>query len=76
LEEHVASIFRVEAEKETSVKAGDKQSFFAVYSSTMKMEAACSSETSVDIQRTTLRYIPDGILHNYRCENLKSYIHL
>jgi hypothetical protein len=38
------------------------------------MEAICSSETSVDIQRTTRRYIPeDGILHNHRCEKLKSY---
>jgi hypothetical protein len=39
------------------------------------MEAICSSETSVDTQRTTLRYIPeDGTLHNHRCENLKSDI--
>jgi hypothetical protein len=28
------------------------------YYSTMKMRAICSSETSVDIQQTTLRYIP------------------
>jgi hypothetical protein len=42
--------------------------------STLKMEAICSSETSVDTQRTTRRYIPeDGTLHNHRCENLKSY---
>jgi hypothetical protein len=34
----------------------------------------CSSETSVDTQRTTRLYIPeDGTLHNHRCENLKSY---
>jgi hypothetical protein len=33
----------------------------------MKMEAVCSSETSVDSQRTTRRYIPeDGTLQNYR----------
>jgi hypothetical protein len=39
------------------------------------MEAICSSETSVDTQRTTRSYIPeDGTLHNNRCENLKSYI--
>jgi hypothetical protein len=38
------------------------------------MEATCSSETWVDTQRTTRRYIPeDGTLHNHRCENLKSY---
>jgi hypothetical protein len=38
------------------------------------MEAIFSSETSVEIQRTTRRHIPeDDTLHNYRCENLKSY---
>jgi hypothetical protein len=37
------------------------------------MEAICFSETSVDFQRTTQRYIPeDGTLHNHRSENLKS----
>jgi hypothetical protein len=41
------------------------------------MEARCSSETSVDFQRTTRRYVAqDIILHNHRCENLKSYIKL
>jgi hypothetical protein len=45
------------------------------YFSTLKMEAACSSETPVDFQRTTWRYIPeDRTLHNHRCENLKSLI--
>jgi hypothetical protein len=39
-----------------------------------EMEATCSSETSVDIQCTTLRYIPeDSTLHNDRRENLKFY---
>jgi hypothetical protein len=34
-----------------------------------------SSETSVDFQRTTWRYVPEDItLHNQNCENLKSYI--
>jgi hypothetical protein len=46
----------------------------SAYSSTMKMEAIFSSETSGDFQRTTRRYIPeDRALHNHRCENLKSY---
>jgi hypothetical protein len=41
----------------------------------LKMEAICSSETSIDIQRTTRRYSPEvSTLHNHRCENLKSYI--
>jgi hypothetical protein len=44
------------------------------HEATLKMEATCSSETSVDFQRTTRCYIPeDRTLHNHRCENLKSY---
>jgi hypothetical protein len=40
-----------------------------------KMEAICSSETSVASQQTTRRHIPeDDTLHNHRCETLKSYI--
>jgi hypothetical protein len=43
-------------------------------SSTLKMEAISSSETSVDTQRTTRRHIPeDDTLQNQRCENVKSY---
>jgi hypothetical protein len=30
-----------------------------IYSSVLKMEATCSSETSVEFQRTTRRYIPE-----------------
>jgi hypothetical protein len=42
--------------------------------STLKMEAICSSETSVDTKRTTWRYIPEvDTLHNHRSKNLKSY---
>jgi hypothetical protein len=65
--------------------------FFALvsclaHSSTLKIEATCSSETSVVFQRTffpkcrlifrqtTRRYSQeDRNLHNHRCENLKSY---
>jgi hypothetical protein len=44
------------------------------YSSTLKMEAICSFETSVGFQRTTRRYIPeDRTLYNRRRENLRSY---
>jgi hypothetical protein len=40
----------------------------------MKLEAICSSETSVEFQRTTQHYIPeDRTLHNNRCKDLKSY---
>jgi hypothetical protein len=39
------------------------------------MDAMCSSETSVDTEWTTWRYIPDdNIIHDHRSENLKSYI--
>jgi hypothetical protein len=45
-----------------------------IVSSTLKMEATCSSETSVASQQTTWCHIPeDDTLHNHRCENLKSY---
>jgi hypothetical protein len=37
---------------------------FELTSSTLKMEAICSSETSVETQRTTRRHIPeDDTLH-------------
>jgi hypothetical protein len=63
-EEHVASIFRVKdyTKQETSVKDDGKQSSAyssLTYSSTIKMDGACSSEKSVDFQRTTRRYIPE-----------------
>jgi hypothetical protein len=42
---------------------------------TLKMEATCSSETSVNFHRATWRYIPeDRTLHNHRCENHRPYI--
>jgi hypothetical protein len=46
-----------------------------LFSSTLKMEAICSSETSFATQQTTRRHFPeDNTLHNHRCEDLKSYI--
>jgi hypothetical protein len=61
-EEHVASIFR----------------FLALaYSSTLKMEATCSSEMSVDFQWATQHYIPeDRTLHDHDCVNLRSKMDL
>jgi hypothetical protein len=39
------------------------------------MEAPCSSETSVDYQRITGRYIPeDRTVHNHVCENFRSHL--
>jgi hypothetical protein len=47
--------------------------FCLACSSTLKLET-CSSKTSLDFQRTTQRCTPEHrTLHNYRCENLKSY---
>jgi hypothetical protein len=44
------------------------------YSSTIKMQATCSSLIYVDFQWTTWRYIPENrIIHNHRSESLKSY---
>jgi hypothetical protein len=44
------------------------------YSSSLKMETICSSETSVDLQRTVQRYIPENSTHlKDWCHNLKSY---
>jgi hypothetical protein len=44
-----------------------------VYSSTLKMDATGSSETSIDFHRSIRRYITeDRILRNHRCENLIS----
>jgi hypothetical protein len=53
-EEHITSIFRVKeyAEQETILKQ--------VASRAQNMEGICSSETSVHIQRTTRRYIPEN----------------
>jgi hypothetical protein len=46
----------------------------AVIKRNLKIKVIYSSETSVDFQQTTRRYIPeDGTLYNHRCENLTSY---
>jgi hypothetical protein len=45
------------------------------YSSTLKMEATCFSEMSVDIQGTTRRHNPEyQTFRNRWCENFKPYI--
>jgi hypothetical protein len=43
----------------------------------LKMEARCSPETSVDFQRITRRYIPeDRSRHTHLCGVLKLYIYV
>jgi hypothetical protein len=40
----------------------------SAYSFTLKTKVTCSSEASVDLQRTTPRYITeDRIIHNLQC---------
>jgi hypothetical protein len=73
-EEHIASIFRVEKSASCRLHppayAGSSLADF----SALKMDAICSSETSVHT-RSARRHIPeDGILHSHRRGNLKSYI--
>jgi hypothetical protein len=53
-----------------------KQSLISclAYSSNLKIETTCSSEMSVDFQRTKRRYFPeDRTLYNGPYENLESY---
>jgi hypothetical protein len=51
--------------------------WFLAYSSTLKIEAKYSTETSVDFERNTWRYIPEDIvLRNHRCEYFKSECNL
>jgi hypothetical protein len=70
-EEHIAQVFRIEEAEQgsSSVKTRDKQSHvftlvsFSAYSSTLKIEAICFSETSTNFQPNTWRYIQeDGAL--------------
>jgi hypothetical protein len=41
--------------------------------STLKMEAICSSETSVNTRATQRHILEDNITHSHRCKSLKSY---
>jgi hypothetical protein len=44
------------------------------YSWTLMMKGTCSSETSIEFQRTALHYVlEDRIFPNHSCENLKYY---
>jgi hypothetical protein len=65
---------RKSAEQETGLQQVARHLLHAALF-TLKMEVIHSSETSVHI-RTIRRYIlEEGNLHNYRCQNLKSYIY-
>jgi hypothetical protein len=49
---------------------------FRCFCSTLKVDARCSSKTSVDFHRTTPHYNPEYIIFRsyYRCENLNLHI--
>jgi hypothetical protein len=61
--------FHAHTELQPPAHAGSSLADF----STLKMEAICSSETSVHTRSTRLHIPADGVLHSYRRENLKSY---
>jgi hypothetical protein len=47
------------SQKRNQRESGWQAELLLCYSSTLKMEATCSSETSVDLQRTTWRYVSE-----------------
>jgi hypothetical protein len=55
--------------QETSMKQAGNKACLA-YSSTLKMDAICSSETSVDFHLTTQRYIPEDVILDFYSWNL------
>jgi hypothetical protein len=72
-EEHIGSIFRIEEYNKPSRSTQHAEQLVSclAYSSTLKMEAILSSETSVEFYQTARRYASkDRSLHSHRCENL------
>jgi hypothetical protein len=68
LKEHVASIFRIEAKYEASMKQVGSRTYIQ---ENRTIHLFNSSDTSVDFKRTSLRSIPeDRTFQNHRCENL------
>jgi hypothetical protein len=61
-------------DKKRSLGRPWKGASLLVYCSTLRMEAICSCETSIDFQRTTRYYIPEhNGLYKHRCENFRFY---
>jgi hypothetical protein len=76
-ESHLFIKWTIRRENQNNRVVRDYSVVHSAYFWTLKMEATRSSETSVGSQRTTRRYIPeDDTLHNHRCDNLKSFIHI
>jgi hypothetical protein len=75
----VRALYFMTSNKETSMKYTYVATCLALiscldYSITLKIETICSSETSIDFQRTIWSHIPENrTLHNHRCKGLKSY---
>jgi hypothetical protein len=76
LEDHITFVFRVESQAryqhERTLPPASTLVSCSTYM-TLKMEVICSSETSVDIQQTTWRYIPED--STPREINLVGYCH-
>jgi hypothetical protein len=65
---HFGETYRLHLQCRISWATYQRESRWQAYS-TLKMETICSSETSVDFQRTTWRYIPeDSILQSVFCD--------
>jgi hypothetical protein len=63
----VASNFRVEKRPRAPLATFVRLVSCSAFSSNLNMEVTCSSETSVDFQWTTRRYIAEGrTLHKHR----------
>jgi hypothetical protein len=76
-EERVTSTLKIEGYAKRATSMNDITSYVScsAYSAKLKMEAICSSETSVGFQRTIQRKIPEErTLHNHRFEDVKSYM--
>jgi hypothetical protein len=75
MEKYFISVFKVEEymyqENSTQQAEGLSPAICLAYSSTLKMEATCLPETSVDYHRTRRRP-QDRTLHTDRCGSLKS----
>jgi hypothetical protein len=76
---YMASLPNIELMHSVQAMCNEKSSITLVsclaYSSALKMHVTYPSITSVDFQWTTSHYIPKyRTVHNYHCENLKSYL--
>jgi hypothetical protein len=75
---HFGGTYRLHLQDQQSLPPAFMLASCSAYSSTLKMEAIYSSETSVDFQRIIRRYIPeDGTLHSleqFQCNFSRNFL--